>query len=181
MAVQHCDIVLARADAALTETVRLARERLSELPTDAPLLTHSASSTVREVFVGLPNPVLVTESEPGGEGRRLADRLGWAWLPDIEAPAACAKVAAVIVGADAIGPDAFVNKVGTGRLARAARCHATPFFVIAESFKRLPPGLEATAVGFFESTPNELVTAFLMDDVTGVSFATSPEQSAVPP
>ena len=76
----------------------------------------------------------------------------------------------MLVGADAIGPEAFVNKVGTRVLAEAAQRAGTPFLVVAESYKWLPPAQPLIAAGAFEAVPNALVTAFLSDATPGVSF-----------
>ena len=170
-AVVHCNVVLDRADRALEETIRNARGRLCGIPADGEILTHSASSTVRATVAGLPSGLLVTASEPGGEGRRFAVELGARCLEDDEGPAAAADAAAVLVGADAVGADAFVNKVGTRVLAEAAQRAGTPFFVVAESYKWLPSAQPLIATGSFEAVPNALVTAFLTDATPGVSFS----------
>ena len=161
-AISHCEAILARADRALAETVANARRRLVDLPASR-ILTHSASSTVRAVLAGLSVEVLVTASEPGGEGRRLAAELGVVCIEDRDAPATAADVDAVVVGADAISTDAFVNKVGTRVLGEAACRAGTPFFVVAESYKWLPDAKSVTADGAFETIPNALVTNFLSD------------------
>ena len=169
-ALAHCDAVLNRADRALAETVGSARHRLSGISANSEVLTISASSTVRATVAGLPIRLLVTASEPGGEGRRFAAEVGARCLEDDEGPAAVDQVAAVIVGADAIGANAFVNKVGTRVLGETAQRSGTPFFVVAESYKWLPPTQSLAAVGTFESVPNALVTAFLTDATPGISF-----------
>ena len=166
----HCDAVLARADHALQETVSNARARLAVIPADSEVLTHSASSTVRATVAGLPFRLMVTASEPGGEGRRFAAETGARCLEDHEGPGAAACAAAVIVGADAIGADAFVNKVGTRVLGEAAQRAGTPFYVVAESYKWLPPTQALIAGEAFEAVPNALATAFLCDTTPGVSF-----------
>jgi len=170
-AMAHCESILARADCALAETVRHARKRLGEFPPDSVFLTHSASSTVRSVIDGLPFRLLATASEPGGEGRRMAAELGITCVEDDDAPSLVADVDAVLVGADAVGSKAFVNKVGTRPLARAAWESATPFFVVAESYKWVPNARPVVAEDSFEAVENELVTAFLMDNVHSVSPA----------
>ena len=175
-AIAHCDAILARADRALAETVRCARNRLDEFPSHGVFLTHSASSTVRSVIAGLPFRVLATASEPGGEGRRMARELGITCVEDEDAPSRVAAVDAVVVGADAVGSEAFVNKVGTLALAAAASATSTPFFVVAESYKwvhcaRPVPGEDA-----FETVANRFVTVFLTDDMSGVSFAPPPRR-----
>ena len=169
-ALAHCDAVLDRAERALEETVGNARARLAGIPADSVVLTHSASSTVRATVSGLPIRLLVTASEPGGEGRRFAAEVGAHCLEDDEGPGAAARAAALIVGADAIGAEAFVNKVGTRVLGEAAQRAGTPFYVVAESYKWLPPTQALIAGGAFEAVPNALVTAFLCDATPGVSF-----------
>lgn len=163
-AIEHCEAILARADLAFEDTVRHAERRLSACPAESILLAHSASSTVRESVIRMPFKLLVTASEPGGEGRRLASDLGVSCVADRDAPTAVRHVAAVVVGTDAIGQDAFVNKVGTRSLATAARNAGTPFYVVAESYKwvsRAAPLVDETR---FEATPNHMVTAFLSDE-----------------
>lgn len=146
-ALVHCRLILDRADRALAETVADARRRLAGIPADSEILTHSASSTVRATVAGLPIRLLVTASEPGGEGRRFAAELGARCLEDDEAPAAAADAAAVLVGADAVGADAFVNKVGTRVIAEAAQRAGTSLFVVAESYKWLPSAQPLIAGG----------------------------------
>ena len=163
-AIAHCDAILARADLALEETVRHACRRLSSYPADSVFLTHSASSTIRAVVVRLPFELMVTASEPGGEGRRLAADLGVACVEDKHAAAAVRHVAGVVVGADAIGTETFVNKVGTRLLATVARSAGTPFFVVAESYKRISQACPLIDEAGFEAIPNDLVTAFLSDE-----------------
>ncbi len=96
--------------------------------------------------------------------------MGITCVEDGDGPAAASDAAAVIVGADAIATDAFVNKVGTHTLGEAARRADTPFFVVAESYKWLPPMQSLVATGVFEAVPNTLVTAFLSDTTPGISF-----------
>ena len=79
------------------------------------------------------------------------------------APINDSDVDAVVVGADAISTDAFVNKAGTRVLGEAANRVGTPFFVVAESYKWLPDTKSITAGGAFETIPNALVTDFLSD------------------
>ena len=172
-AIAHCDAILARADRALAETVRCARNRLDEFPPHGVILTHSASSTVRSVIHDLPLRVLATASEPGGEGRRMARELGITCVGDEDAPSRVADVDAVLVGADAVGSAAFVNKVGTCALAYAAWVSATPFFVVAESYKRVDGACPAASEYAFETIANRFVTEFLTDDTSCFSFAPS--------
>ena len=163
-ALRHCDQILARADAALEKTIGLGRDRLSRI--SGPIVTHSASATVRQVLANLaPDRVVVGASEPGGEGRSLAAELGARCVSDAEALRRVARAGAVLVGADAVGTHTFVNKVGTLALARAARKADTPFFVVAESFKWVPVSDPPVVEPAFEAVPNALVGEFLADSL----------------
>ena len=159
----HCNTVLALADAALDDTVRIARRRLAA--TAGAIVTLSASSTVRRALAErAPDDIVVAASEPGGEGRTLAAALGARCIEDREAKRAVADCGAVLVGADAIGQRYFVNKVGTRGLARVAREEDRPFLVVAESFKCVDVDAPVVTESRFETTQNDLVTTFLMDD-----------------
>ena len=162
-AVAHCDVVSSLADAALKDTLRLARQRLAATP--GTILTHSASSTVlRALSERAAGDIVVTASEPGGEGRRAAARLGARCVEDADVEHVVPSCAAVLVGADAIGRRAFANKAGTRALATAARSADRPFLVVAESFKRVDAEVPLVTEDLFECVPNGLVTAFLSDD-----------------
>ena len=162
-AVAHCDAVSSLADAALKDTLRLARQRLAATP--GIILTHSASSTVLRALSERPaGDIVVTASEPGGEGRRAAARMGARCVEDADIEQVVPACAAVFVGADAIGRRAFVNKVGTRALAVAAQAVGRPFLVAAESFKRVDADVPPVTEDLFERVPNGLVTAFLTDD-----------------
>ena len=164
LAIQHCDDVLALADQAFEETMERGRERLAGI--SGPVVTHSASSTVRHLLAAvLPSRVIVGTSEPGGEGRRLAAELGARCVSDADAVRQVGPAGAVLVGADAIGTDSFVNKVGTLALAEAARETNTPFFVVAESFKWVPLADPLVVEPTFEAVPNALVGEFLADNL----------------
>lgn len=159
----HCGAVLDLADAAVHDTLRIARRRLAATP--GTIVTLSASSTVRRVLAErAPEEVVVAASEPGGEGRTLAAALGARCVEDREAPRAVADCGAVLVGADAIGRRCFANKVATRVLAQAARDVDRPFLVVAESFKRVAVDAPVVTEDRFETIPNDLVTAFLVDD-----------------
>ena len=91
---------------------------------------------------------------------------------------------AVVVGADAISPDGFLNKSGTQMLAAAAAQQGTPFYVCATRDKFLPSAIAARLMireespseiwstppagvtvrnRYFEMTPLDLVTAVISD------------------
>ena len=164
LAIRRCDHVLALADRALEATIERGRQRLAGI--SGSVVTHSASSTVLQLFAAMPSrQVIVGASEPGGEGRKSAAQLGARCVRDAEAVRHVRRSGAVLVGADAVGTQFFVNKVGTLALAEAARKADTPFFVIAESFKWVPVPRPPVKESAFEAVPNALVEEFLSDSL----------------
>lgn len=130
------DAVLRAADEGAEAAARAARgfvRRLAEerrgliaalrsfVPTDGTIVTVSASSTVVAALAqGTPAGarVVCSLSEPGGEGRSAAAALAQAEVPVEVIPDAAIAMAAssadlVVFGADAVGPGAALNKVGT--------------------------------------------------------------------
>ncbi|MBK9951088.1 MAG: translation initiation factor eIF-2B [Candidatus Competibacteraceae bacterium] len=159
------------------------------------VMTHSFSSTVLESCRLLKDAglrMIVTESRPLEEGRRLAEQLAdWkvptVYITDAQMGLFVAQADAVLVGADSVLADgAVLNKAGTYLLALAAREQGVPFYVCCESFKRraasdppvVPEEMAATELGvplwpgvtvrnvYFEMTPARLVSAWI--DETGV-------------
>jgi ribose 1,5-bisphosphate isomerase len=113
--------------------------------TDAEVMTHSASATVREAFQHTPpKRVICTVSRPREEGRAFADELREAGLDvelveDDEAPAAVERVALLLLGADTIYRDGTLgNKVGTLPLAKAAHDRGVAVAVALEVLKLSP-------------------------------------------
>lgn len=164
------------------------------------VMTHSLSSTVLEVCRRLKDDglrMIVTESRPLEEGRRLAERLS-AWnvptvyITDAQMGLFVTQADAVLVGADSVLTDgAVINKAGTSLLALAAREQGVPFYVCCESFKwrrtdePLPeleemasaelnapnwPGVTVRNV-YFDLTPAQLVSAWISE--TGVRWPES--------
>lgn len=173
------------------------------------VLTLSRSGTVRAGLSALRRAgwdpvVMVGEGRPGNEGRELARELrdpdrgggvdarlvtdaavtalaagsspGESWTPDPERTA-------VVVGADAVGPEVFLNKVGTRALAVAARERGVPVLVLADAAKVVPaelfeslelPGAPAEELDppagvpafnfYFEVIPLDLVTRVVSED-----------------
>lgn len=183
----------------LRATVDAIAQRAEPLITNgAVLVTHSRSSTVLEALrrakrAGRLFDVVVAESRPNLEGRTLARELSEEQVPVrlvVDALLATAVEGAdrVLVGADAITPQAVVNKAGTRLLALAAREAKVPFTVLADSakawVKRLDPALglltgrphepkevwEGAPHGievvnlYFEAVPLELVTEIVDED-----------------
>lgn len=140
--------------------VMLARELWGPARSRLTVLTLSRSGSVLaglEALLanGLSITAVVGEGRPGQEGAGLARDLGGrgaevklvtdAALVALTAgsgPPDALRVApessAVVVGADAMGPETWVNKVGTRPLAAAALERGIPVVVLSETVKMLP-------------------------------------------
>jgi len=157
------------------------------------IVTCSASGSVRVCLVALaargPVHVACAEGRPAMEGRDMAAALGAAGLEvtlytDAAIAAALDHAAAVLVGADAVGPAWIINKAGTDQLAAAAAQRGVPVYVAASRDKFVGPPLDdhlrlrtgpteevwseppagvAVANPYFERTPLDLVTALVTD------------------
>jgi ribose 1,5-bisphosphate isomerase len=184
--------LLAQAQAASDQ---IAREGSRLLPRGATVLTHSWSSVVvalAEVQArAFPIRWLVTRSEPGQEGLRLAERLArmghaTCLITEAQAELVMPDVTLVLTGADKrLRDDSLVNKAGTCLLARAAAANGVPFLALAERLKcsrdldfspepqdpavlGAPPTPNLSARNLsFDRTPVELVSAWL--DETGLT------------
>jgi hypothetical protein len=131
----------ADADAAVEAAAGWLRRRLAGAGPEA-VATVSHSSLVDRVLARL---------DPAGGERRQAPSLR---------PAAAHRVRQVVglVGADAIGPEAFLNAAGTGEL--AARL---PTLVVATAIKLLPGAAFGRLAGpGFEAVPLEAVVAVVV-------------------
>jgi translation initiation factor eIF-2B subunit delta len=111
-------------------------------PPDRPLslVTISYSSTVAHALEVLARmrriDVVCAEGRPALEGRRMAARLAAAGIPitfytDAALGVGLARAAAVVVGADAVAPEWFFNKVGTRMLAASALQQGIATYVLA--------------------------------------------------
>lgn len=157
------------------------------------LVTLSFSGTVAALLedLGARQPITVSCADglPALEGRRLALRLSAAGLPvtfysDAALAQALEGADAVLVGADAVTPDWFLNKSGTRMLAAAAAQYGVPVYVCATRDKFLstavgarltvrdespdeiwpsPPPLVTVRNRYFERTPLDLVSAVISD------------------
>lgn len=133
-------------EAAGERVVQQAAEEL--LPAEGWVATVSRSSLVERAFLaasrrGKRCGALVAESRPLWEGRTLAKSLHAAGLPvllatDAALPLLLARADLVVVGADAVRPRTFVNKVGTGAVLLAARELARPAHALSQTAKFLP-------------------------------------------
>jgi translation initiation factor eIF-2B subunit delta len=149
-------------------TVRAARRHL---PSRAVVLTLSYSSTVLAALSRRDLRVVVGESLPGGEGRTTARRLSRKGVtarvvPDTMMAVAAQRADCAVVGADAVTPDAVINKVGTRLLALACRDADIPCYVLADSSKIVsaewpPPDLARHRL--FEATPRHIFTAVVSE------------------
>ena len=124
--------------------------QLQERLTEAVVLTHSASATVREALVHTPpERVICTVSSPQDEGREFADDLRAAGLDvelveDEDAPAELQWASLLLVGADTVFRcGTLCNKAGTHALAEAAAAESVPAIVACEVIKLAP--IEASA------------------------------------
>jgi len=111
------------------------------------IVTYSRSRPVEEAIrlAASQQDVLVScaEARPAKEGRALARALADARVPvDLYTDAGIGSVVpgadALLVGADAIGANAFINKVGTSGLCALAAASGVPAYVLAGREKILP-------------------------------------------
>ena len=154
---------VARAPAALA---RFALELFATGTTDPPLrvVTLSYSRTVLDVVVAIARVravhVACSEGRPALEGRTMAARLAGSRadvtiFTDAAIAHALRDADAVLAGADAVGPDFFVNKSGTRMLAAAAMLQGVPCFVFASRDKFVGRDT-ASRLQFREGTSSEI-------------------------
>lgn len=174
--VEEARALIDRRDRAATSIAVLAKPALA-----GRVMTHSASSTVREAVVhAKPQRVVCTVSAPHEEGRELAADLARAGLAvdlvaDEDAGHALGTVDVLLVGADCVFRDgALVNKIGTAALASAAVDAGLPVLVACETLKIVPVNAGDGTEGPwrelesddepFDLTPPELVTRYVTDE-----------------
>jgi len=179
-----CVSRLARRAAVLQELPgRLAANAWPFLANSRTVVTISRSSAVAAVMGGAwgrgwDGSVVVLDGTASGRGADQASRLGTSGSvvsrPDSEASEVLKQPSVVVlVGADAVGRQRFVNSAGTRDLLAAARCTDAETVLVADSGKdvtedvvdeilRLSP-LHREAPGdewpIFEAVPLDLVTA----------------------
>ena len=167
------------------------------------LLTLSASGSVLQVVEALSRTrqitVVCSESRPALEGRGLAARLSSmcvsvVYYQDAALALGLEGTDAVLVGADAVGPDTLINKTGTLMIGAAAALKGVPFYVAATRDKFAMPALwshlaaregppedvwEAPPPGtlvrnpYFEAVPLDLVSGIISDHgVLGAGMVT---------
>ena len=150
--------------------------QLQERLTDAIVLTHSASATVREALVHTPPArVICTVSAPQEEGRAFAEELREAGLEvelvdDDDAAEQLQWASLLLIGADTVFRDGTLcNKAGTRRLAEAAAAESVPAIVACEVVKLAPVDAAAAAgpaAGECELTPPELIDSIVTEEGT---------------
>ncbi len=153
----------------------------------------SHSSTVLQAFFktrdsGIDFHVIVPVGEPAREGyiaaKKLAEKgIDVTIVPDAGIAIAARKADLILVGADAIAREFFLNKLGTLPLAIAAKHYGVPFYVCARLEKFVPQDklphrirtifsteleypkneLITTGAPLFERTPHSLVTGIVTE------------------
>jgi translation initiation factor 2B subunit (eIF-2B alpha/beta/delta family) len=129
------------------------------------ILTHSRSSLLLRMLLaahrgGKRLSVICTESRPLREGRAMAQALAEAGVPvtlvvDAAGAAAVADADVVLVGADSVGADGLVNKMGTLGLALAAKAAGRPLYACCTTDKLLPAGY-GRRIRIVEQDPQEV-------------------------
>jgi translation initiation factor 2B subunit (eIF-2B alpha/beta/delta family) len=152
-------------------------------------LSGTVTATVRRLACQRPVRVSCSEGRPALEGRQLAESLASAGIAvdfytDAGLSTAVDAVDLVLVGADAVGSAAWINKVGTRLVAAAALHRGIPVHVLATSDKLVmpllwphlakgdadpseiwrspPPGVRVRNP-YFEAIPLELATTVTTD------------------
>jgi translation initiation factor 2B subunit (eIF-2B alpha/beta/delta family) len=181
-----------RAPTALTRAATVAMLDALQGTESPRLLTLSYSGSVVRVLAAVaaqkPIEVICGEGRPRFEGRRMAEALAASASTTLTTDAALTAsldtATAVIVGADAVAAQHWINKVGTRGLAAAAAQRGIPTYVVCTRDKlqsrqladrwspSFGPGDEVWDGGptqiridnpYFERIPAELATVFLTD------------------
>jgi len=169
----------------------LATEAEKTLPPCTKVATLSSSAAVEGALRRVASrdvSVIVAESRPGLEGLSLAGRLAEGGLSptvvsDAALPGRIHGVDAVLLGADGVSEEAFVNKTGSYPAALAAREAGVPVYVLATTNKIIPSALGRQPTPdapdglvpdppegvraenrLFESVPLSLVRAVITED-----------------
>ena len=145
--------------------------QLSDRLTDAVVLTHSASATVREALLHTPpDRVICTVSSPQDEGRAFSEELREAGLEvelveDEDSSKQLEWASLLLIGADTVFRDGTLsNKTGTRRLAEAAAENHVPTIVACEVIKLAP--VDPPRGGEGELTPVELIDCVVTEEGT---------------
>jgi translation initiation factor 2B subunit (eIF-2B alpha/beta/delta family) len=180
------DAFARRVERAPAAVARLARPLLALRAHGGPvrLVTCSRSAAVEATLLDLARSTRVhvacSESRPAREGRDLARVLAGASVDvelysDAGIGAAVPGADAVVVGADALGPRAFINKVGTAGLCALATGLGVPVYVLAGREKVVSgPVFDSLRLG--EGPPAELAAEESVGRVRNPYFEQVPYQ-----
>jgi len=147
------------------------------------IITHSYSSTVKEAIKLLKRKdvkVIVTESRPLYEGRKLATELLSFEIPftliiDSAIGYFTSEADVALVGADSILSDgSIVNKTGTYLLALAAKESNIPFYVVCEIYKFDIKNYLGVNVELEEKEGTEIVEALSGINTRNIYFDITP-------
>ncbi len=164
-------------------------ENLRELvPPTSRVITLSNSTTVRDVLVSLRvRSVYVLESQPGGEGKQLAEALRSGLrpaagtvsrqevvhlIPDSAIGNIVPQIDCAVIGVDTFDrTGAVVHKVGTLPLAMCCKHFGKPFYAAGHSLKfterlledGLPEPDQALESQLFDCTPGALITRLVTE------------------
>ncbi|MFC2116041.1 hypothetical protein ACFLTU_06175 [Bacteroidota bacterium] len=163
------------------------------------ILTHSQSSAIKEVFQQFSGnrkrvKIIQTESRPILEGRMQASylsRLNYEVIlvPDVGFARHLNNINMILLGADSIYRDYFVNKAGTYNICLAGKNAGIPIYVLADSrkfwsslpmarqefeyteeskpeeevWKDIPAGIQVENY-YFEKTPSAWVDGFITEN-----------------
>jgi len=156
------------------------------------LVTYSNSGLVKKVLTAYRTKikrVILSEARPAREGIFMAEYLSGLGLKvtlctDMLLPELMSKADCLLLGADSVGPDKFVNKIGTSLLLHQAKQLSIKRYVLCESLKfrqtnsyrvkndQHPPNEIMTGNlnqninlinRYFEIIPNRLVNRFISD------------------
>jgi translation initiation factor 2B subunit (eIF-2B alpha/beta/delta family) len=156
------------------------------------IVTYSQSGLVKKVLAFYRSKiksVAVSEARPIGEGRSMAEYLAGLGIEvklcvDMMLPEFMHGGDYFMIGADAVGPDNFVNKIGTKLLLKAAREERIKSIVLYESLKKITRNPSRSKIideageevyggkrrnhieavnRYFEIIPNRLVDKFISD------------------
>jgi translation initiation factor 2B subunit (eIF-2B alpha/beta/delta family)/8-oxo-dGTP pyrophosphatase MutT (NUDIX family) len=135
------------------------------------VMTHSASATVREaVLHSPPDRIVCSVSAPGEEGRAFTEELRAQGLTvelvaDEDAERAVGTVDIFLVGADTVFRDgALANKIGTSKLAKAAKKAGVTVVVACETLKLAPFEAQEPDEEIFDLTPPEHVDVYVTEE-----------------
>jgi translation initiation factor 2B subunit (eIF-2B alpha/beta/delta family) len=131
-----------------TAMCRICEMAVSILPQDSTVLTYSNSTTVTQALLyaassGHLGRVILSEARPAYDGRSQARTLMTAgvqvdYCVDMGLFSLLNEADLVLVGADAMFPEHFVNKIGTRALAGVATAEGVPCYCLCVTNKFLP-------------------------------------------